>query len=323
MAERRSREPGLIDGLTADLGGPRTGALLDRLSAAVDWERLAAPVRELPEYTNDGPGRRPWPATMMLRCLMLAEWFNLSDPQLEESLRDRLSFRRFAGLCVDDATPDETSFVLFRRRLREAGLHESLFAGVVEQLAEAGVLVREGAMVDATIIEAPRGRGRGDGTSTRDPDASHTRKHGRGYFGYKGHIAADLGGVVVDWRLTPAREHEGHALDEMAAVNAWPAVWADAVHDSGPRRERLEAGGTRAWIAYQRRRGQGELTEEQRRHNAAVARVRARVEHAFAMLKRQFGYRRARYRGLERNALDFCLTLAAANIKRGAFLLGL
>lgn len=125
--ERMNRQAGFLDAATCGLGGPRTAAMLERLHAAVDWDGLAQPIRALPVYQNPGAGRRPWPPEVMLKGLLLAKWFNLSDPGLEEMLQDRLSFRRFAGLSLQDDTPDETTFVKFRARLREAGLDEVLF----------------------------------------------------------------------------------------------------------------------------------------------------------------------------------------------------
>lgn len=320
MAERRNRAPGLLDGLTADLGGPRTSRMLEELEALVPWDRIAAPVAAMPEYCGTGAGRPAWPAVMMLKCLLLSKWFGLSDPQLEESLRDRLSFRRFVGLSLTDRTPDETTFVVFRRRLREAGLHDAIFRAVVEFLDARGVLIKQGTLVDATIIESPRGRGRSDGSSTRDADASFTRKHGRTSFGYKGHVAVDRSKVATDWRFTTAREHDGHCLDEMTADEA-VAVVADALYDSGPRRAALRERGVVDAIVYQRRRGQAQLRDWQKRWNDLVARIRAPVEHPFAVIKGTFHHRRTRYRGLERNAMDFCLILVAANLRRGAFLL--
>lgn len=315
MSQRRQSEPGLIDGFLSEFGGPRSRQLLARLDASVDWERLAGPIRRLPEYTAAGAGRPPWPPVMMLRCLMLAKWFDLSDPQLEEMLQDRLSFREFAGLSFTDKTPDETTFVIFRRRLREAGLHERIFRGVVEQLDEQGLLLRRGSLVDATIIEQSRGRKRDDGLSTRDDDASFTRKHGRTYFGYKGHIASDRSGIVTQYRYTTGREHDGRSLDEMTAGET-RAVVADSMYDSGPRRAALEARGVIPLICYQRRRGQSELAAWKKELNTRIAPLRAKVEHPFAMIKQQFGHRRARYRGLQRNTADFALLLAAANLKR-------
>jgi len=139
--ERRNAEPGLIDSMTVDLGGPKTSALFDDLGRTVPWEKLARPVRTL--YKNNDKGGAPaWPALTMLRCVMLAKWFNLSDPQLEENLKDRLSFRRFAGLSLTDKTPDETTFVVFRRRLREARMERTLFDAVARHLAERGLPVK-------------------------------------------------------------------------------------------------------------------------------------------------------------------------------------
>ena len=179
MAERCNAERGLIDGWTADLGGPRTTALLGRLDRAVAWDVLVKPVAALPEYRGGEKGGRPaWPALTMLKCVLLAKWFGLSDPQLEECLQDRLSFRRFVGLSLTDATPDETTFVRFRARLREANLDRTLFDRTTAELDRRGLLVRDGSLVDAMIIEQSRGSKRDDGTSTRDPEASFTRKGG-------------------------------------------------------------------------------------------------------------------------------------------------
>ena len=155
--ERTNRQHGFIDAATSQLGGPRTAAMLGRLHSAVDWEHLAVPIRALPAYSNPGAGRRPWDVVLMLKCVLLAKWFNLSDPGLEEMLQDRLSFRRFVGLSLDDATPDETTFVRFRARLRDADLDGVLFERALQQLDAKGLVLQEGTLVDATIIEASRG----------------------------------------------------------------------------------------------------------------------------------------------------------------------
>ena len=320
MAERKNAAPTFADAVTYDLGGPRTSELLKKLDNAIPWEKIAQPVRRLPEYRNTGAGRPTWSAVLMVKALMLAKWFNLSDPQLEECLQDRLSFRRFVGLSLQDATPDETSFVRFRQRLREARLHEKIFRLVVEHLDGHGVLVKQGTLVDATIVEAPKGVKRDDGTSTRDPDVTRTVKHGRQYHGYKGHIAMDRSRVVTGWRFTTAKEHDGHSMDQLTQ-NEKVLVAGDSQYDSRARREAMKARGLIPMIAYQRRRGQKELLEWKQGWNLAVATVRASVEHTFAMLKQHMGYRRTRYRGLDRNATDFALTLTALNMRRAVSLL--
>lgn len=315
MAVRKNGSMGFVDAAMADLGGPRSAALLERLDAATPWETLAAPIRALPEYNNPGAGHPPWCPVLMLKCLMLQKWNNLSDPGLEENLKDRISFRKFVGLSFTDKTPDETTFVKFRARLREAGIHDRVFDAVVEHIESKGLLVKQGTMVDATIIEAPRGRPRPDGTTTRDQDASFTSKHGVPHHGYKGHIAADLSGIVTDYRFGTAKEHDSNHIDDLT-MHETTLVLADSAYSSAARRAELRARGVIDGIIYKRNRGQKKLDRWQERWNAIVARDRARVEHPTAMMKQQLGYRRVRYRGQQRNAFDFAMTLAACNIKR-------
>ncbi len=315
MAIRKNKPDGFVDFALEGFGSTRTAALLARLDNATPWKKLAAPIARLPEYARDNPGRPAWDPVVMLKCLMLSKWFDLSDPGLEEALLDRISFRRFVGLSFTDATPDETTFVRFRARLREANIHDKLFDGVVKHLEKQGYLVREGTMVDATIIEQSTGRKRDDGSSTRDEDASFTKKHGVTHHGYKGHVACDLSGIVTDYRFTTAKEHDSKRIDELT-INERTAVLADSAYASRTRRESLRRRGVIDGIIYKRNRGQSALYEWQERWNNAVSRLRARVEHLFGMLKHQLGYRRVRYRGRSRNEFDFALLLTACNLKR-------
>ncbi len=327
--ERRNAEPSLVDGMTADLGGPRTADLLARLDRVVPWETLAKPVRTL--YKNKDNGAPAWPAVMMLKCVMLAKWYGLSDPQLEEHLKDRLSFRRFVGLSLTDKTPDETTFVVFRKRLREADLDRSLFDAAGKHLERLGVLVKEGTLVDATILEAPRGKkkkkkkekekekddktgGTQDDADTRDPEASYTKKHGRTYHGYKAHIAADQSGIVTDYRFSTASHHDSRYFDELTRAEK-AAAYGDSAYADQTRRRILRSRGVIDAIVYKKHRGQKDLFDWQARWNRLVSKVRALVEHPFARMK-QTGYRRVRYRGLRRNELDLAFNLIAHNFKR-------
>jgi IS5 family transposase len=315
MAIRRNGSMGFVDAALDGLGGPRATALLERLNAAAPWETLAAPIRALPEYNAPGAGHPAWCPVLMLRCLMLQKWFNLSDPGLEDALKDRISFRAFVGLSFTDKTPDETTFVKFRARLREADIHDHVFDAVVKHMESQGFLVKQGTMVDATIIDAPRGRPRPDGTNTRDKDASFTKKHGVPHHGYKGHIAADLSGIVTGYRFGTAKEHDSNRIDELT-IHEKTAVLADSAYSSAARRAGLRARGVIDGIIYKRNRGQKKLYNWQERWNQKVSVLRARVEHPTAMMKHQLGYRRVRYRGRERNAFDFVMILAACNIKK-------
>lgn len=319
MAERTNAAQGLIDGVTADLGGPRTTALLRRLDQAVPWASLVRPIAAWPEYRAKAPsqdkgGRPAWPALTMLKCVLLAKWFGLSDPQLEECLMDRLSFRRFVGLSLTDGTPDETTFVRFRARLRERGLDRTLFDDTLKHLEKLGLLLKEGTLVDATIIEQARGQKREDGTSTRDPEASFTSKNGETYHGYKGHIAADRSGLVKDYRFSDAAPHDSNFIDELTEGETRMVV-ADTAYRSEQREAELTARGVTCAIAFKRQRGQRDLPPLLKELNRMIASVRAVVEHPFAWMK-AMRYRRVRYRGRRRNEADFALTLIAYNWKR-------
>lgn len=312
--ERQSAEPGFLDGLAADLGGPRTAAFFARCDEYIPWKELAGALKGL-YGDHDKGGREPWPVVLMLKCLMVQKWFGLSDPQLEEQLRDRLSFRRFVGLSLMDGTPDETTFVRFRKRLLAQGHGRTIFDAVVRHLNAHGLILQDGTLVDATIVEAPRGRKREDGSSTRDEDASHTRKHGRTYHGYKAHVATDRRGIIRDYRFTTAKVHDSKKIDELIADETH-AVYADSAYMDKAREKRLTARGVFYGIVRRRVRGQAELDAIDMLLNRIKSKVRAIVEHPFGWMKSLMHYGRTRYRGLLPNALDFAMTAAAYNLKR-------
>jgi IS5 family transposase len=322
MRERESAQLSFADAVVGNLGGKRTQALLNQLNAAIDWESLAKPIRVV--YRNDDGGAPAEPAVMMLKIVLLQKWFNLSDPQAEEQLNDRMSFRRFVGLRGDELSPDETTIVKFRDRLREADLDRTLFDLVNRSIAQRGLLVKEGTLVDALILEAPKGRKTGEkdesgnDKTTRDPEASFTQKHGRTYHGYKGHVAADRSGIVTDFEWSTASHHDSRYIDELTKKEK-RAVIADAAYADRDRRQRLENQGVTDGIAYKRQRGQKELPPMLRKINRIIASIRAPAEHTMARL-RKWGAARTRYRGERRNRFDFAMTLVAHNLRRAMWL---
>lgn len=332
MQQRSHGQPSFADLTLAELGGPRTTATLARLDAVVPWDKLVAPIRALPEYAKyvrdpSRPGQRPIDPLVMLKAMLLQKWFGLSDPQAEEQLKDRISFRRFVALAAGDATPDETTFVVFRARLREANLDGTIFRTILSHLDKQGLLVKQGTVVDATIVEQARGSKTGetdaDGNdlTTRDPEAGFTRKHGRSCHGYKLHAAVDQGsGILTDVITSSASDHDSRYIDQLIADER-RAVFADSAYSDQGRRARLEDRGVLPGICYKRVRGQAELSAFQKKFNRLVARLRAVGEHPFAWMKRLMGFARCRYRGLRRNGFDFTMTGAAYNLKRAASLL--
>ncbi len=182
----------------------------------------------------------------MLRVLLLAQWYGLSDPELEDALADRLSFRRFAGLPLDGPVPDETTICRFRgglarRGAARRGLAERLLAAVGEQLAARGLVLRRGTLIDATWVEAAADVRKGpDGAPvTVEREAGFARRRGKAFFGFKAHLAAGQGsGLVPRTRLTPANANETLVGDALV-VGDEAAVYADKAYDSAARRAGL------------------------------------------------------------------------------------
>ena len=295
---------------------------LERIDAALDWERIA---KLLAEVHAAPQGRPAYPPLTMLKVLLLQQWYAASDPAIEEALRDRISFRRFAGLGWDDGTPDHSTISRFRTQLTERGLGERVFAEIARQLGALGLLVKEGTLIDASIVEAavrrpPYGRGPG-ARSEDDPDAAWTRKGNRASFGYKAHVGMDGGsGLIRRARLTPANVNETEVADDLLSGDE-AALYADKAYESKERRARLRARGVKDRIMHRSHKNQRALPHWQKRRNALIARVRAPVEQVFGTLKRSYGYRRVRYLGLDRNATELWLKLAAYNLRRAERLL--
>ena len=225
-----------------------------------------------------------------------------------------ISATLFLISAIGTAVPEElTTFVIFRKRLRKHGHSATLFHKTLEILKQRGVILEEGTCVDATIIETSRGRKHDDGSNTRDRTASYTKKNDRIYHGFKAHIATDTNGIIKDYRFDTAKVHDSQHIDDLIA-DEQHCVFADSAYMSGERKKELEDKGVFCGIIHKRVRGQKELTPEQKWHNRLVAGFRAVVEHPFAWMKNT-GYRRARYRGLRRNGMDFALHAIAYNLK--------
>ena len=313
--ERIPAEPTFTDAFTADLGGPRAKAFFAVCEREIPWAELAASVRDVFVQGDAAKGGAPhWPLVTMLKVMLMQKWFGLSDPMAEEMLKDRISFRQFVGLSFDDKTPDHSTISVFRKRLREHGHGSTLFDKTLAVLRAKGLVMTEGTLIDATIIEAPLGGRRADGSSTADPCASKTYKHGRAYHGYRAHVATDPRSIVKDFVYDTASVSEHLHFDTLAAAEP-KAVYADSACRSKDRVAKLQARGVFAGICHRRVRGQKELSAEQKAFNRLVSGVRAMVEHPFAWIKRMTGGR-TRYRGLTRNALDFALAVVAYNFKR-------
>lgn len=286
---------------------------LDRIAGLLNWGPLAY---RLEKHCRKLDGRPPFAPLTMFRALLLAQWYDLSDRDLEEALCDRLSFRRFAGLSIEQPTPDHTTLCRFRERLNEAGLTIKLLGLVNAQIEAKGLLVKRGTLIDATVVESAAARPDGEAV---DPDAAFLKRAGKpgSSYGYKAHVAADQDTILIRTAmLTPANVAETVVADELILANRDSGmIYADKAYDTHARRALLARLGIGDGIMH-RPNKHHPLTQEQTRRNGALSKIRCRVETVFAVLKRLYGYRRTRYVGLIRNQLQLTLLAICFNLRR-------
>lgn len=315
MAVKRTGQLSLAEAL---LGGKfGTGASnLDRLSGLVKWyrfEKLLAGLRD------GGPGRGAWPPLLLFKALLLQSLYGLSDRDLEEALGDRLSFRRFVGLGLEEGVPDHSVLSRFRNLLVAEGLLEKLFGELDRQLQNAGAILKRGTMLDATLIEAISAPPSGDRAS-KDADARFGGAKGKGgfTFGYKAHVGVDEGsGLIRTVITTPANVNDTIPADALI-VGDEKAIWADAAYDTIARRARLKAEGRKARIARRANKHHPELSPRLKRYNRLIARRRAAVETTFATLKQRMKLTVIRYVGLAKAAGQITMAAIAFNMRRWA-----
>ena len=246
---------------------------------------------------------------------MLEQWYNLSDPQMEEALGDRISFRCFVGLGLQDDTPDHSTISRFRGILTEKRLVERLMKELSRQLEERGMVVKGGTLMDATLVES-QGRRVLMKEEATDRDAAWTRKGGRYHYGYKVHIGVDKeSGLIRKAVMTAANVNDTEVADELISGDE-KAVYADRAYDTHERRQRLKSMGIEDGIMKRGNKHHPEVSEGDKERNELISKVRARVEKVFGTLKRTYRYSRVRYMGLERNTTEMWLKCMAYNLRR-------
>lgn len=290
----------------------RKERFLAEMEQVVPWAsflKLIAPV-----YPEAGNGRRPYPLETMLRVYLMQNWFSLSDPAMEDALYDMPALRQFAGLTSLDAVPDETTILNFRHLIEEYELAQEIFGCVVRLLRRRGLMLKEGTMVDATIIDAPTSTKNED--RERDPEMHQTKKGNAWFFGMKAHIGADVdSGLTHTVVTTAANEADVTQVDqllhgrELTAYGDAGYIGAEA-HD---RRKNIE------WVIAKRRSAVERIANGRERVKAMraerhKAQVRAFVEHPFRIIKCVFGYRKVRFKGLAKNTAQVLTLFALTNL---------
>jgi IS5 family transposase len=292
----------------------RREKFLGEMDKVVPWEALLALIE--PSYPTSGRrGRPPMPASTMLRIHFMQQWYALSDPAMEDALYEIESMRRFAGLELnEDAIPDETTILKFRRFLEQHGLAAKMLEAVNVHLSGKGLLLRQGTIVDATIIQAPSSTKNKD--KQRDPEMHQTRKGQQWYFGMKAHIGVDVeSGLVHTVTTTPANVGDVTEVDKLLHGKE-KTVYADAGYQGAEKRVPKRG---RTWYIAAKRGSvkampEGELKDAVKHTEHMKAAVRSKVEHPFRVVKRQFGYQKVRFKGLVKNTAQILTLFALSNL---------
>lgn len=343
MVEKKSGQFSFADALISNRRAPDR---LSKLSGVVKWYRFEKVLK--PVGSDSETGRPAYPVLVMFKALLLQRLYGLSDAELEDALYDRLSFRRFCDLALEDTVPDHTTLCRFRNRLVAAGVMEKLFAELDRQLDMAGLILRRGTMLDATVIETeaarpPRyddsrdkshdgrddhrqGEASGDDDparsalkpSPRDPDAAFTRRKGKAgsSYGYKAHVGVDEGsGLIRRVITTPANINDTVPADRLICGDEG-RVLADGAYHTHARSKVLRELGIGDGLMRRANKHHRGLKPAARRFNRLVSGLRARVETTFATLKRRMGLATIRYVGLAKATGQVLMAAMAFNMRR-------
>lgn len=294
----------------------RREQFLQAMDATIPWGRWVALIE--PYYYADGPGKRgrkAKPLETMLRMYLLQAWFSLSDEGVEDAVYDSYAMRRFMGLDFTvEQVPDATTLLGFRHLLEEHRLGEKLFAAQQEIFDEQGWIMRGGSIVDATIIAAPSSTK--NATGTRDPQMHQTKKGNQWYFGMKAHTGVDAGtGYVHSVSVTAANSHDLDQITTLVRADD-DVVYADAGYQGVRTRPEVTGDEHLAGVQFRVAARKGRLRtmpEPDRAAESRQASVRAKVEHPYLIIKRDFGFTKTRYRGLAKNRNHLHVLFASAN----------
>jgi IS5 family transposase len=291
----------------------RRERFLGEMEKAVPWARLVALIE--PFYPKAGAGRPPLGVERMLRMYFLQQWYALADEALEDALYDSQAMRGFVG---SDLVPDATTLLKFRHLLERHQLTQRIFEEVNALLRERGVLLREGTIVDATIMAAPPSTK--NRAKTRDPEMRQTKKGNAWHFGMKAHIGVDAASGVVHTVVGTAANVADVAQAHALLHGEEKTAHADAGYQGVEKRAEVVTrfGQVRWYVAAKRGRikamAEGRRKTLAQAFETAKAQLRAYVEHPFHIVKNLFGHRKVRYRGLAKNTAQLHTLFALANL---------
>ena len=300
--------------LSLSLKKTRKQVFLEQMDQVVPWAALVNLIA--PYYPEGRTGRPPFSLLTMLRIHFLQQWFTLSDPGMEEAFFDTPLYREFAQLEEFGRLPDESTILRFRHRMEKHKLAERILVTVNELLIERGLLLKAGTAVDATLIAAPTSTKNKD--RSRDPEMHSSKKGNQWYFGMKAHIGVDAESGLVH----AVRGTSGHVSDIAEANSLLHGEESIAFGDAGYQgiEKRPDAKADVTWYVAMRT-GKRKALNKENEADAMIdkaeklkAGIRAKVEHPFRVVKRQFGFVKVRYRGLKKNTAQLFTLFALSNL---------
>src|ERR1700737_763736 len=288
----------------------KRAVFLSEMNHVVPWAILCKLVT--PHYPKAGNGRPPGGVKRWWGVYFLQQWFNLSDPGVEEALYESISMRSFVGIDLgNEPVPDETTVCKFRHLLEQHGLGERMFERVGEHLQQKGLRLNRGTIVDATIINAPSSTK--NARQERDPEMHQTRKGKQWYFGMKAHVGVDSQTKLIHSVVATAANAADCTMLPHLLHGAETRVWGDQAY-RGQGEVLREHAPHALDFTNQRYRYKHHIDEVEREKNRTKSSVRSKVEHVFAVMKLKFGFVKVRYRGLDKNANRLFVTCALVNL---------
>ena len=290
---------------------------LSEMEVVVPWQALIELIEpHYPKASKKG-GRPPYPLATMLRIHLLQQWYSLSDPAMEEALIEVPTMRRFAGIeLISDRIPDETTILAFRHLLEKHDLGQKVFKTVKAHLKQRGMAMKQGTIIDATLISAPSSTK--NKTGERDPEMHQTKTGNKRYFGMKVHIGVDKGaGLIHSVETTSANVHDITRAAQLLHGEE-EVVYGDAGYQGIEKRAEMAGKSTTFRVAM--RPGKRRVLPET--HDGrlldlvetAKAHIRAKVEHPFRVIKQQFGFQKTRLRGMAKNHCKVNVLAALTNL---------
>lgn len=308
----------------------RVSLKLDKINTLVDWDKVVELVSIVDRTSKEKGGCPHRDIQVKIKMLFLQTLYNLSDPELEDQVNDRLSFQRFVGIDMTTTVPDYSTIWRFRDRLSSEGIGDKLFDLINSFLDQKGLFVKKGTIVDASIIQStnrPLSKSRRKELETNpspqiDTDAHSTAKRGKKYFGYKGHIGTDVGSKLIRKRkMTSAQPHDSKVTEDLLSGDE-QAVFGDSAYGKIADKQKARKAGIYYGMLDKATRSKS-LSTSQKKRNKKKSKVRSAVEHPFGYIKEKLNYRKCVAKNLQRNSFIFDMNCILYNLFRADYLLSI